>query len=131
MNLLPASAPVLPGDTQVRLAGRDVPVPSVQAPAAGVLLGVRPEHVQLRGADQGCLGGRVTHAEYFGSHWVAEVQTEAGPVKVLADKASRPAPDDRVGLDFATPHVVLFDAASERLLPSATSITHTPRMRHG
>jgi hypothetical protein len=62
---------------------------------------------------------------------VADVQTEAGTVKVLADKASRPVPDDRVGLDFATPHVVLFDAASERLLPSATSITHTPRMRHG
>jgi multiple sugar transport system ATP-binding protein len=131
MNLLPASAPVLRGDTQVRLAGRDVAVPAVEAAAAGVLLGVRPEHVRLRGADQGCLGGRVTHAEYFGSHWVAEVQTEAGPVKVLADKASRPTPDDRVGLEFATPHVVLFDAASERLLPSATSIAHSPRMRHG
>jgi multiple sugar transport system ATP-binding protein len=131
MNLLPLSAPVTRGNTRVRLAGRDIAVPAVEAPAGGVLLGVRPEHVRLRGADQGCLGGRVAHVEYFGSHWVAEVQTEAGAVKVLADKSRRPTPDDHVGLDFATDRIVLFDTASERLLPSATTLTHTPRMRHG
>src|SRR3954452_19540878 len=38
MNLLPACAPVARGDTRVRLAGRDLAVPAVEAPAAGVLL---------------------------------------------------------------------------------------------
>ena len=36
------------------------------APAASVVLGVRPEHVRLRGADEGALGGRIQHVEYFG-----------------------------------------------------------------
>ncbi|MDB5857947.1 MAG: carbohydrate transporter ATP-binding protein family [Ramlibacter sp.] len=131
MNLLPAEAPVARGDSTVRVASRNIPVPTVDAPAPRVVLGVRPEHVRLRGADQGCLGGRVQHVEYFGSHWVAEVQTEAGPMKLLAGKAMRPVPDEQVGLDFDTRHLVLFDAATEKLLPSATTLTHNPGMRHG
>jgi multiple sugar transport system ATP-binding protein len=131
MNLLQGQAPVTRGDTRVRVAQRDIAVPAVEAPSSIVVLGVRPEHVRLRGADQGCLGGRVQHVEYFGSHWVAEVQTEAGPLKVLADKSVRPSLNEQVGLDFDTPRVVLFDAASERLLPSATTVTHQPGMRHG
>jgi multiple sugar transport system ATP-binding protein len=131
MNLLHAEAPVVRGDTSVRAARRNIAVPAVEAPSPRVVLGVRPEHVRLRGADQGCLGGRVQHVEYFGSHWVAEVQTEVGPLKVLADKSARPMLQEQVGLDFDTQHVVLFDAATEKLLPSATSITHRPSMRHG
>ena len=106
-------------------------MPAVETPALRVWLGVRPEHVRLRGADEGCLGGRIQHVEYFGSHWVAEVQTEAGPLKVLADKTVRPVLQERVGLDFDTGHVVLFDSDTERLLPSATTIVHQPSMRHG
>jgi len=131
MNLLQAEAPVTRGDTSVRVARRNIAVPAVEAPSPRVVLGVRPEHVRLRGADEGCLGGRVQHVEYFGSHWVAEVQTEVGPLKVLADKSVRPALQEQVGLDFDTRHVVLFDAATERLLPSATTIAHQPSMRHG
>jgi multiple sugar transport system ATP-binding protein len=131
MNLLPAEAPVARGDSTVRIASRDIAVPTVDAPAPRAVLGVRPEHVRLRGADQGCLGGRVQHVEYFGSHWVAEVQTEAGPLKLLADKAVRPVPEEQVGLDFDTRHLVLFDAATEKLLPSATTLAHHPEMRHG
>jgi multiple sugar transport system ATP-binding protein len=131
MNLLNAEAPVARGDTFVRLARRNLAVPATEAAAASVVFGVRPEHVRLCGADQGSLGGRVQHVEYFGSHWVAEVGTEAGPVKVLAGKSARPELDERVGLDFDTGHVVLFDAATERLLPSATTVAHQPGMRHG
>jgi len=131
MNLLQAQAPVVRGDTTVRMAHRDLCVPATQAPCASVVLGVRPEHVRLRGADEGSLGGRVQHVEYFGSHWVAEVQTDAGVIKVLADKSVRPVLQERVGLDFETERVVLFDAATERLLPSATTTRHQPSMRHG
>jgi ABC-type sugar transport system ATPase subunit len=82
MNLLPLAAPVSRGDTRVRLAGRDVDVPQVQAPAAGVLLGVRPEHVRLRGADQGCLGGRVPRSSTSARTGSPRIHTEAGAVKV-------------------------------------------------
>jgi multiple sugar transport system ATP-binding protein len=113
------------------MARRAVSVPATQAACSRVVLGVRPEHVRLRGADQGSLGGRVQHVEYFGSHWVAEVQTDAGVVKVLAEKSVRPVLQERVGLEFETERVVLFDAATERLLPSATTVRHQPGMRHG
>ena len=131
MNLLHAEAPVVPGDTSVRLARRNLAVPEVRAGAQAAVVGVRPEHIRLVGADQGCLGGRVQHVEYFGSHWVAEVETEVGPLKVLAGKGARPVLQEQVGLVFDTRHVVLFDAATERLLPSATSLAHQPGMRHG
>jgi multiple sugar transport system ATP-binding protein len=131
MNLVQAEAPVVPGDTGVRIARRNLAVPEVKAVAASVVVGVRPEHVRLRGADQGALGGRIQHVEYFGSHWVAEVETEVGTLKVLADKSARPVLQEQVGLDFDTRHIVLFDAATERLLPSATTIAHQPSMRHG
>jgi multiple sugar transport system ATP-binding protein len=131
MNLLQAEAPVGRYETTVRLAHRDLRVPATRAACASVVLGVRPEHVRLRGADEGSLGGRVQHVEYFGSHWVAEVQTDAGVVKVLADKSVRPVLQERVGLDLETERIVLFDAATERLLPSATTVRHQPSMRHG
>jgi len=131
MNLLQADAPVVRGDTSVRIARRNLKVPATEAVAAAAILGIRPEYVRLCGADQGSLGGRVEHVEYFGSHWVAEVQTEAGPVKVLADKNVRPVLQERVGLEFDTQHVVLFDAATEKLLPSATTLRHKSSMRHG
>jgi multiple sugar transport system ATP-binding protein len=131
MNLVQARAPVARGDTSVRIAGRNIAVPKVEAPAVHVVLGVRPEYVRIVGADQGCLGGKVGHVEYFGSHWVVEVQTEAGPIKVLADKSARPEGGMQVGLDFDTSRVVLFDADTEKLLPSATTVAHQPSMRHG
>jgi multiple sugar transport system ATP-binding protein len=131
MNLLKAEAPVVRGDTSVRIARRNLQVPAAEAVSASVILGIRPEYVRLCGADQGSLGGRVQHVEYFGSHWVAEVQTEAGPVKVLAGKSVRPVLQEQVGLEFDARHVVLFDAATEKLLPSATTTAHKSSMRHG
>jgi multiple sugar transport system ATP-binding protein len=131
MNLIKADAPVMRGDMRIRIARRDIAVPRIDAPSASVIVGVRPEYVRLRGADQGCLGGRVQHVEYFGSHWVVEVQTDAGAIKVLADKSARPEAGLQVGLDFDTQHVVLFDSASEKLLPSITTLAHQPGMRHG
>jgi multiple sugar transport system ATP-binding protein len=131
MNLLALQRPVLRGDTGVHLAGRTVDVPRTEAEAASAILGIRPEHARLVGADQGALGGEVDLVEYFGSHWVAQVRTEAGSVKVLADKSARPEPGDRVGVVFDARRIVLFDAASEKLIPSAVTRTHTASMRHG
>jgi multiple sugar transport system ATP-binding protein len=70
----------------------------------------------------------VQHVEYFGSHWVAEVATDVGPVRLLVDKAARPRAGEAVGLAFDPRRLVLFDAASEQLLPSALTRTHTRSM---
>lgn len=130
MNLLQAGAPVSRGDTTVRVDGAMIDVPRIEAPSAAVLLGARPEHLALAAPERG-LRGRIGHVEYFGSHWVAEVATDAGPIKVLADKGQRPAVGENTGIEFDTRHLVLFDAETERLLPSATTRHHQPSMRHG
>jgi multiple sugar transport system ATP-binding protein len=59
------------------------------------------------------------------------VQTDAGSLKAVVDKALRPVEGERVGLGFDTARLVLFDADTERLLPSATTAIHRPSMRHG
>ncbi|WP_457322112.1 ABC transporter ATP-binding protein [Roseateles sp. P5_E11] len=130
MNLLDLSGAVEMGTAQVRLDGRMVDVPQVLAPAARALLGIRPEHVRLLTPGEG-LAGEVAGVEYFGSHWVAEVRTDAGPLKAVVDKARRPEAGERVGVGFDAHRVILFDAGTERLLPSATTIAHRPSMRHG
>ncbi len=130
MNFLALDGAVRTGETQVSLRGNPVPVPSVEADAEGAVLGVRPEHVHFSDDGHG-LAAELTHVEYFGSHWVAEARTEAGTLKAVVDKSRRPAPGDRVGLRFDTERVVLFDAATERLLPSQTSRLHREGLRHG
>jgi hypothetical protein len=49
-------------------------------------------------------------------------------MKAVVDKAHRPQEGDAVGVAFDTQRVVLFDADSERLLPSITTSTHRPGM---
>ena len=59
MNLLQVEAPVTRGDAErARGTARALPCRLSSAGADAVVLGVRPEHVRLRGADEGCLGGR-------------------------------------------------------------------------
>jgi multiple sugar transport system ATP-binding protein len=62
---------------------------------------------------------------------VAELDTSAGAVKAVVDRAVKPREGDRIGLAFDAARTVLFDAATERLLPSAATAAHRPGMRHG
>jgi multiple sugar transport system ATP-binding protein len=124
MNFLGLAEAVRPGMTDVALDGVRVPVPAVEADAARAVLGVRPEHVRLGEQGDGAIPAEVKHAEYFGSHWVAELESAAGTLKAVVDKHQRPAGGDRVGLRFNTERLVLFDAGTQRLLPSATTRQH-------
>jgi multiple sugar transport system ATP-binding protein len=130
MNLLSADYGVRDGVASVSLGGQPVDVPTVREQANEVVFGVRPEHVRLVGPGNGALPARVAHAEYLGSHWVAELETPAGAMKALVDKAQRPADGDRAGIAFDTARVVLFDAASKRLLASETTRARRERKRH-
>ncbi len=130
MNFLPVDAAANAGDAAVSLCGSPIAVPRIEADAALAVLGVRPEHVRV-GSNGDGLQGEVRHVEYFGSHWIAEVETPAGTLKAMVDKAARPAAGERVSLRFDTERVVLFDAATEQLLPSATSRRYLENKRHG
>jgi multiple sugar transport system ATP-binding protein len=130
MNLLKVNGAVSAGMKRVALDGQSVDVPMIEAAAGDALLGVRPEHVHL-GAPGCGLDAQVQHVEYFGSHWIAELTSSAGSLKAVVDKSMKPQAGDAVGLSFDTQRVVLFDAATERLMPSATTSTHKPSMCHG
>jgi multiple sugar transport system ATP-binding protein len=130
MNLLQVKNTVSPGTTRVAVDGQWVAVPMLEAHAERALLGVRPEHVHLGAPDTG-LAARVKHVEYFGSHWIAELESAAGTLKAVVDKKVRPTEGDQVGLGFDTQRIVLFDAGTERLLQSVTTSSHRPSMSHG
>lgn len=131
MNLLRVDGGVAPGDEAASLAGTPVAVPRMEAGAAAALLGVRPEHVRLRDAGGAALAGEVASVEYFGSHWIAELHTAAGALKALVDKAARPRAGERVGIDLSRARILLFDAATEQRLSSATTRAHEEGRRHG
>ncbi|MFL6662243.1 MAG: ABC transporter ATP-binding protein [Rhizobacter sp.] len=130
MNLLQVNGAVRTGATQVQLDGQAVDVPRMDSACEAALLGIRPEHVRLGAPGEG-LAAQVKHVEYFGSHWIAELLTAAGSMKAVVDKSIKPKEGDHVGLAFDTRRIVLFDASTQRLLQSATTLTHQPSMRHG
>jgi len=130
MNLLELRQPLSAGVSTVDLGGTWVEVPCTLVGSDRALLGVRPEHVRLGDAASG-LPAQVARVEYFGSHWIAELDTPAGVVKALVGKTTKPQEGDRVGITFDAQRVVMFDAASEQLLPSVTTSRHQASMSHG
>jgi multiple sugar transport system ATP-binding protein len=131
MNFLEVNGGVLPGMSAVAVDGERVAVPEIHVLADKAVLGVRPEHVRLVDKGNGALPGEIKYVEYFGSHWITDVESTAGTLKVVVDKDLRPSIGDRIGLQFNTERIVLFDGKTERLLPSATTRTHKPSMIHG
>jgi multiple sugar transport system ATP-binding protein len=120
MNFVPVDGGIAVGQAQVAARGAVIAVPHSAAVAQAAVLGVRPEHVDLDGT--GSWRGKVTQTEYFGAHWIVTVETAAAHVKVRAHKGACPAVGDHVGLRPRTGRVVLFDRATERLLPSQRSL---------
>jgi multiple sugar transport system ATP-binding protein len=115
MNFLPCKPA---GREVVHLCGQPVAVPALHAEAApGLVLSVRPEHVRL--ADDAGVRGEVFGVEYMGARQVVTVDTEVGRLRVRAANSRPVAVGERVGLVFDPGQIVLFDAATERALPSA------------
>ena len=82
-----------------------------------------PNQIRL---PNGELGGRVL--------LIDDLADSGFTLKAVVDKSRCPVPGDHVGLRFDTERVVLFDATTERLLPSQASRRHreqTTGARHG
>jgi multiple sugar transport system ATP-binding protein len=129
MNLMRADGPIVAGDAMASIGGAAIEIPRSRADAREAIVGVRPEHVRLAPPGAAPLSGRIAHVEYFGSHWIAEIDTPAGPLKALVDKSARPAEGTAVGIAFRTERVVAFDAQTKRLLPSAAMPAKAGEMR--
>ncbi len=130
MNLLPLTHSVGADDTTARFGGTSVAVPRLHAGSERAVLGVRPEHIELVPVDQG-VPARVNYCEYFGSHWVADLDSPLGSLKAIAPKDVRPVPGEAIGLRLNTQRLVMFDESTELLLPSDTTVQHRSGMRHG
>jgi len=130
MNLLPLAGGVAEGDTSAGFGAAEVTIPAMRSSADRAVLGVRPEHIELLPAGQG-VPARVHYCEYFGSHWVADLESPLGRLKAVAPKDLRPVPGEAVGLRLHTERLVLFDTRTELLLASDTTQQHRPGMRHG
>ncbi len=130
MNLLQTTKAVVKGDQRVSFGNLEVTVPTVQEAAQKVTMGIRPEHIRVVSAQDG-MPATVNYAEYFGSHWVLDLDCGMGRVKAVASKDVCPVDGDTVGLQLTTERVVLFNSETEQLLASSTTQQHKPRMRHG
>jgi multiple sugar transport system ATP-binding protein len=120
MNFIPFRARVTPGDRSVRIGEAAVAVPEARegTPEADLLLGARPEHVQLS-ASSG-LRASVLDAEYLGTTQIVTVTTAQGATlkaRISSEVAVRPG--DQTGLTFRPEKLSVFEKRSGRVLRSA------------
>jgi multiple sugar transport system ATP-binding protein len=132
MNLLTFHDSVEPGRGRARLGGAEiaVPAPRESLSARDLILGVRPEHVRLN--DQAPLRGEVFGAEYLGTTQIITVTTPHGLAKARLPANLKVSVGDRVGLEFRSDRISLFDAASGRaILTALHDHARTMEFAHG
>ncbi len=129
MNFLTVEGAVQAGVAGVQVAGQTVKIPTPRASAERAVIGIRPS--QMRISDTGTLAGEIVATEFFGSHQIATLSTAAGTVKVEADRSARLTPGESLRFSLETERIVLFDAESEKLLASDTSLARASGGYHG
>jgi multiple sugar transport system ATP-binding protein len=120
MSFLPFRGGVAPGDRTVRVDGVEIALPEVREGAADaeLVLGVRPEHIELR--DDALLRAEVVDAEYLGTTQIVTLNTATGAsMKARIPADIRVQPGESTGLRFRPGQLSLFDKASGRALRTA------------
>ncbi|MHB1199277.1 MAG: ABC transporter ATP-binding protein [Polaromonas sp.] len=109
MNLIAGNSQSTEAKGQFEIEGARLPLLCPQA-AAGTLLGLRPEHVQL--VSEAPWRGEVSVVEPTGADTYVVVKTAAGDVTVRTSPQTAVRPGDKVGLQAQAEHANWFDAAS-------------------
>jgi multiple sugar transport system ATP-binding protein len=124
MNLLDAHGRLSPGDSAVLLDGVAVAVPALREapPAEALVLGVRPEHVQL--TDAGALRAEVFGTEYLGTTQIVTLRTDRGTLRARTRAGVTARIGETVGLSFRAEKLSLFDRASGRAIRTALHDGH-------
>jgi inositol-phosphate transport system ATP-binding protein len=111
INLLPGTA------CAGRLAVAQSSLPCAGEVEGPVVLGIRPEALRF---EAGGLEGRIAEIEPMGRETLYLVDSELGQLRVLeAGSVVRHRHGDPVGLGFDPASSLIFDQASERLIPDA------------
>ncbi|MXN64370.1 ATP-binding cassette domain-containing protein [Stappia sp. GBMRC 2046] len=118
MNFLPAKGGLPAGSRAIRVNGSEIAIPETQASleSAEAFVGARPEHIQITG--EGALRGRVFGVEYMGARQLVTVDTDVGRLRVRSPNTLRVNDGETVGLDFMTERLAVFDAATDRAVPT-------------
>lgn len=117
MNFLEFDGAIDIGGNEVTLAGTSVNVPVSREKRLGRLaLGVRPEHIRFR--DDAALAGRVIAVEYLGTTQIVTLETPHGNVKARTPSSQSARVDERIGLEFDTRTLTIFDSISGKALVS-------------
>jgi multiple sugar transport system ATP-binding protein len=124
MNLLDAQGRLLPGDSSVLLDGVSVAVPALREapPGEALVLGVRPEHVQL--TDAGALRAEVFGTEYLGTTQIVTLRTKRGTLRARTRAGVVARVGETVSLSFRAEKLSLFDRASGRAIRTALHDGH-------
>ncbi|MCK3777239.1 ABC transporter ATP-binding protein [Ensifer sesbaniae] len=85
-------------------------------PGQALSIGLRPEHIELAAPDQGALSAPVALVESTGATCFLTMATTP-ELSVVFNGRSGARAGDRVGLNFASGSIHLFDAATERRVP--------------
>ena len=120
MSFVPFRSSVAPGDRTVRVGGVEIALPEVREGAADteLVLGVRPEHVEL--SADAPLRAEVVDAEYLGTTQIVTLNTTTGAgIKARIAADIHVFPGESTGLKFRPGQLSLFDKASGRALRTA------------
>ena len=119
MNLIPLVGGLAKGTSTASINGAKIAIPKLNEDTPGdeIVLGVRPEHVELSNAS--ALRGEVFGAEYLGTTQIVTLKTEHGQIKARVPASQFITIGERVGISFLSPKLSLFDRASGRAVKSA------------
>jgi multiple sugar transport system ATP-binding protein len=98
-----------------RLAGSGKLRTLAEKDARGILVGVRPEHVQITGPEEGVLRGTVNLIGALGSERIVYIRLNHDEIlaKLLADVSLKEG--ETVGIDFDEKNLFVFDKAGRKL----------------
>ncbi|MEM9394672.1 MAG: ABC transporter ATP-binding protein [Pseudomonadota bacterium] len=117
MNFLRFEGQVSEGANSVTLFGHETSVPALREAARGDLVfGVRPEHIRL--TSDGDYRAEVLATEYLGTTQIVTLNTPNGEVKARIASDQRATMGEKVGLEFNSRTISLFDETSGRALRS-------------
>jgi multiple sugar transport system ATP-binding protein len=127
MSFLKVDQPVHVTNKSINIQNVSLQIPRCHEPAEKVLLGLRPEHVQL--VSSGGIPGVVQAVEYLGSHQIVTLETVAGIVRARVDKNLKVSLNSNAQALPDPNKVLLYNANTQKLM--ASDYTTQSEVNHG
>jgi multiple sugar transport system ATP-binding protein len=127
MGFLRVDQTVQVTNKSINIQGLNLQIPRCHEAAEKVLLGLRPEHVQLVSSDG--IPGVVQAVEYLGSDQIVTLETAAGNVRARVDKNLKISLNTNAQALPGPNKVLLYNANTQKLM--ASDYTTQTEVAHG